>query len=62
MDRVDLSKSREKKELEKLPLTLGQELAMEKIKGLQKDVMIQSLGEQVALLKIEMMQLKGGGN
>lgn len=62
MERVDLSKNREKKELEKLPLTLGEELTMEKIKGLQKDAMIQSLGQQVALLKIELMQLKGGGN
>ncbi|GEB35320.1 D-alanyl-D-alanine carboxypeptidase [Brevibacillus parabrevis] len=41
---------------------LGQELAQEKIKGMQKDMMIDSLGQKVAQLTLEVIQLKGGGN
>ncbi|MER2089501.1 MAG: hypothetical protein ABS920_07175 [Sporosarcina sp.] len=40
---------------------LGFQLAQEKISNIQKDAVINSLGSQVAMLKIEMMQLKGGG-
>lgn len=39
---------------------LGQELAMEKIKNMQKDMLISSLGQKVALLTLEVIQLKGG--
>ncbi|GED70933.1 hypothetical protein BRE01_46350 [Brevibacillus reuszeri] len=39
-------------EQEKMSLgALGQELASEKIKNIQKDLLISSLGQQVALLK-----------
>ncbi|RNB64136.1 hypothetical protein EDM55_27945 [Brevibacillus centrosporus] len=41
---------------------LGQELAMEKIKGMQKDALIQALGQEVVMLKLDIIQLKGGGN
>lgn len=40
--------------------SIGQELAIEKIKNMQKDSLINNLGQQVALLKIELLQLKGG--
>lgn len=40
---------------------LGFQLAQEKINNIQKDAVINGLGAQVAMLKIEMMQLKGGG-
>lgn len=49
---------------EKLPIdvnSLGQQLAMEKLKNIQKDSTINSLGFEVAKLKLEVIQLKGGG-
>lgn len=41
--------------------SLGEQLAQEKIKGIQKDLLINSLGETVTQLKLEAMILKGGG-
>ncbi|WP_068983858.1 hypothetical protein [Lysinibacillus xylanilyticus] len=41
--------------------SLGEQLAQEKIKGIQKDLLINSLGETVTQLKLEVMFLKGGG-
>lgn len=41
--------------------SLGEQLAQEKIKGIQKDLIINSLGETVTQLKLEVMSLKGGG-
>ena len=41
--------------------SLGEQLAQEKIKGIQKDLLINSLGETVTQLKFEVMSLKGGG-
>lgn len=40
--------------------TLGLQLAQEKLSGIQKDMLINGLGAQVAQMKIEMMLLKGG--
>lgn len=40
--------------------SLGEQLAQEKIKGIQKDLLINSLGETVTQLKLEVMALKGG--
>lgn len=40
--------------------SLGEQLAQEKIKGIQKDLLINSLGETVTQLKLEIMVLKGG--
>lgn len=40
--------------------SLGQQLALEKLKGIQKDTLLSSLGQQVSLLKLQVMQLKGG--
>ncbi|WP_110113282.1 D-alanyl-D-alanine carboxypeptidase [Bacillus sp. CGMCC 1.16541] len=39
---------------------IGIELAQEKIKNAQKDSVIQMLGREVAMLKIEVMTLKEG--
>ncbi|MGR7908423.1 hypothetical protein ACU64V_03435 [Lysinibacillus capsici] len=41
-------------------LSLGEQLAQEKIKGIQKDLLINSLGQTVTQLKLEVMTLKGG--
>lgn len=40
--------------------SVGEQLAQEIIKGIQKDLLINSLGETVTQLKLEMMVLKGG--
>lgn len=40
--------------------SLGEQLAQEKIKGIQKDLLINSLGTTVTQLKLEVMALKGG--
>ncbi|GEN83641.1 hypothetical protein SLU01_19530 [Sporosarcina luteola] len=59
-----LSKIKEERENQEIiPVSLdalGIELAQEKIKNVQKDLLINSLGQQVALLKIDILQLKGG--
>lgn len=58
-----IQQERQTLEEEKMSVgALGQELALEKIKGMQKDMLIQSLGQQVALLTLDVMTLKGGGN
>ena len=36
-------------------------ISTRKIKGIQKDLLINSLGETVTQLKLEVMSLKGGG-
>lgn len=60
----DVSQAQQERERilqEKLSIgALGQELAMEKIKGMQKDAIIHSLGQQVAQLQLDVNQLKGG--
>lgn len=57
----EIQAEREAAEQNKMSVgTLGQELALEKIKGMQKDILIQSLGQQVALLTLDVMALKGG--
>uniref|UniRef100_UPI003905B140 XkdW family protein n=2 Tax=Lysinibacillus TaxID=400634 RepID=UPI003905B140 len=40
--------------------SLGEQLAQEKIKGIQKDLLINSLGQTVTQLKLEMLAMKGG--
>lgn len=47
--------------LEDQVASLGEQLAQEKLKGIQKDLLINSLGESVTQLKLEVMFLKGGG-
>lgn len=39
---------------------LGQELAIEKLRGTQKDIIIDSFGQKVTQLTLDIMQLKGG--
>lgn len=41
-------------------LSLGEQLAQEKIKGIQKDLLINNLGQTVTQLKLEMLAMKGG--
>ncbi|WP_042472763.1 XkdW family protein [Bacillus ndiopicus] len=41
-------------------MSLGAQLAQEKIKNMQKDLLINSLGTTVTQLKLEVMSLKGG--
>lgn len=56
-----ISQIQEERENEQLPLfSLGQELAQMKISNMQKDSTIQTLGQQLALVKLEIIQLKGG--
>jgi len=42
-------------------MSLGAQLAQEKIKNMQKDMLINSLGATVTQLKFEVMSMKGGG-
>ncbi|QDX93789.1 hypothetical protein EEL32_05520 [Brevibacillus laterosporus] len=42
-------------------VTLGQEIAKTKIELSQKDALFQSLGEELAILRLDIIQLKGGG-
>ncbi|OXS74929.1 hypothetical protein B1B04_08555 [Lysinibacillus sp. KCTC 33748] len=42
-------------------LSLGEELAQEKVKSIQKDLLINSLGSQLTQLKLEVISMKGGG-
>jgi hypothetical protein len=41
---------------------LGQQLAQEKLAGIQKSNIIDGLGQQVANLKLQVIQLQGGTN
>ncbi|CAI8970973.1 hypothetical protein EMIT07CA2_60036 [Brevibacillus sp. IT-7CA2] len=43
-------------------MTMGQELSFLKISNIQKDALIQTMGEQLAMVKLELIQLKGDGN
>ncbi|GAB0167438.1 XkdW family protein [Lysinibacillus sp. CTST325] len=42
-------------------LSLGEELAQEKVKSIQKDLLINSLGSQLSQLKLDVISMKGGG-
>lgn len=59
-----LNEIREKEELLKMKDTqleqLGITLTQEKIKNAQKDTMILQLGKEIAQLKIDVLELKGG--
>lgn len=46
--------------LEERVLSLGEELAQEKLKNIQKDSTISQLGEELANLKLEVISMKGG--
>lgn len=41
--------------------SLGEQLAQEKVKNIQKDLLINSLGLQLTQLKLEVISMKGGG-
>ncbi|WP_232696190.1 hypothetical protein [Brevibacillus daliensis] len=57
-----LSEIEQEKQAGQLPLlTLGQEVALQKIELAQKDYLIQAFGREIATLKFELIQLKGGG-
>ena len=51
---------KEKEELKVYTAALGQTLTEEKITNIQKDMLLQGLGQEVAALKIELITLKGG--
>lgn len=58
-DFVDIPKSQEEI-LQGTIAALGQTVAEEKIKSMQKDTLISSLGQELTKVKLEIMQLKGG--
>ena len=41
--------------------SLGEQLAQEKVKNIQKDILINNLGTQLTQLKLDMISMKGGG-
>lgn len=51
---------KEKEELKIYTAALGQTLTEEKITNIQKDMLLQGLGKEVAALKMELITLKGG--
>ena len=42
-------------------MSLGEQLAQEKVKNIQKDILINNLGTQLTQLKLDMISMKGGG-
>lgn len=56
-----LSQIKKEKEEAASPLaSMGQEIVQLKLQNMQKDMVIQALGQQVAMTRIEMMKLRGG--
>ena len=51
---------KEKEELKIYTAALGQTLTEEKLTNIEKDMLLQGLGQEVTSLKIELMKLKGG--
>jgi len=41
--------------------SLGEQLAQEKVKNIQKDILINNLGTQLTQLKLDVIKMKGGG-
>ncbi|MFF5994295.1 hypothetical protein AAGS61_06010 [Lysinibacillus sp. KU-BSD001] len=41
--------------------SLGEQLAKEKVKSIQKDILINNLGSQLTQLKLDMISMKVGG-
>lgn len=42
-------------------MSLGEQLAQEKMKSIQKDLLINNMGSQLAQLKLDVISMKGGG-
>ncbi|QDQ03387.1 D-alanyl-D-alanine carboxypeptidase [Lysinibacillus fusiformis] len=42
-------------------MSLGEQLAQEKVKNIQKDLLINNLGSQLTQLKLDVISMKGGG-
>lgn len=42
-------------------MSLGEQLAQEKMKNIQKDLLINNMGSQLAQLKLDVISMKGGG-
>ncbi|QIC06096.1 hypothetical protein GOP56_11015 [Brevibacillus sp. 7WMA2] len=58
---MDLGEMEQERDNAKMPIvTLGQEVAKTKIELSQKNALIKSLGEELANLRLEIIQLKGG--
>lgn len=58
--REDSIKELKEKNIENTVYQLGYELAQEKFKNIQKDMIIDSLGQQITVMKLDIMALKGG--
>jgi len=43
-------------------MSLGEQLAQEKVKNIQKDILINNLGTQLTQLKLDVISMKGGGD
>lgn len=41
-------------------MSLGEQLAQEKVKNIQKDILINNLGTQLTQLKLDVIKMKGG--
>ncbi|MGE7112750.1 XkdW family protein [Lysinibacillus sp. NPDC047702] len=41
--------------------SLGEQLAQEKVKNIQKDILLNNFGAQLTQLKLDMISMKGGG-
>lgn len=42
-------------------MSLGEQLAQEKMKNIQKDLLINNLGSQLTQVKLDVISMKGGG-
>ncbi|ERI05149.1 hypothetical protein [Aneurinibacillus aneurinilyticus] len=51
---------KEREEAEAPMLTMGQEMALLKLGSMQKDTIIQTLGQELARVKLELIRLKEG--
>ena len=43
-------------------MSLGEQLAQEKVKNIQKDILINNLGTPLTQLKLDMISMNGGGD
>lgn len=56
----EIKKEAKRLEVETAIQEVGQRLAQEKLKNMQKDAIIGSMGKQLAELKLDMIEMKGG--
>ena len=57
-----LSQIEKERQDSQLPLlTIGQELSLQKLDLMQKEELINMMGQEIAALKLEIIQLRGAG-